>query len=127
MNRLTAAALAAGLALCSIAPARAQDAALDTLTGVEGEGMFGPLGRGRHGAGHRPLAGLGLGWAINDATARMPLLIQKTGGFSGFLTYAALAPGRGLGAFLVVNRLDLPVFFTLMEKVNDLLSALAPR
>lgn len=77
--------------------------------------------------GTRLVDGLGLGWEINHATARTPMLVQKTGGFSGFLTYAVFAPGRGLGAFVAINRLDLPAFFIVIDKVNDLMSALAPR
>ncbi len=77
--------------------------------------------------GPRPMDGMGLGWEIGNATAHAPMLIQKTGGFSGFLSYAVFAPGRGLGAFVVVNRLDLPAFFTLMAKVDALMTALAPR
>ncbi len=74
-----------------------------------------------------PMAAIGLGWETNAATDHTPLLIQKTGGFSGFLTYAVFVPGRALGAFVAVNRMDLPAFFTIMAKVNGLMSALAPR
>ena len=77
--------------------------------------------------GSLPVGGLGLGWEINLPTDRTPLLIQKTGGFSGFLSYAVFVPGRGLGAFVVINRMDLAAFMKLLNGVNGMLSALAPR
>lgn len=77
--------------------------------------------------GSLPVGGLGLGWEINLPTDRTPLLIQKTGGFSGFLTYAVFVPGRGLGAFVAINRMDLGAFIKVLDGVNGMLSALAPR
>lgn len=77
--------------------------------------------------GSLPVGGLGLGWEFNLPTDRTPLLIQKTGGFSGFLTYAVFVPGRGLGAFVAINRMDLGAFIKVLDGVNGMLSALAPR
>ncbi len=77
--------------------------------------------------GSLPIGGLGLVWEINLPTDRTPLLIQKTGGFSGFLTYAVFVPGRGLGAFVAINRMDLGAFMKIIEGTNTMLSVLAPR
>jgi D-alanyl-D-alanine-carboxypeptidase/D-alanyl-D-alanine-endopeptidase len=77
--------------------------------------------------GSLPLGGLGLGWEINFPTERTLLLIQKTGGFSGFLSYVVFVPGRGVGAFVVFNRLDLGAMTKVIDGTNGLLTALAPR
>ncbi len=73
------------------------------------------------------MSALGLGWVIMAADGRRPLLLQKTGGGAGFMSYIAFAPGRGVGAFVVVSRVDFGMFAGVAGSVNDLIANLATR
>lgn len=75
----------------------------------------------------RPLDGIGLGWEINFASGSRPLIIQKTGAFSGFMAYVAFAPGRDVGVFFAVNRLDFAMYFQLLAQADNLIAGLATR
>ncbi len=75
----------------------------------------------------RQLDGLGLGWEINFASGSRPMIIQKTGAFSGFMAYVAFAPGRDVGVFVALNKIDVPVLFSLMDQANNLIAGLATR
>lgn len=75
----------------------------------------------------RPLGGIGLGWEINFASGSRPLIIQKTGAFSGFMAYVAFAPGRDVGVFFAVNRLDFAMYFQLLAQADNLIAGLATR
>ncbi len=70
---------------------------------------------------------LGLGWIISMPKANRPLIMAKSGGLAGFMTYVVLAPTRGTGVFVAVNRLNFPMFEGLQNGANSLLSDLAPR
>jgi serine-type D-Ala-D-Ala carboxypeptidase/endopeptidase len=70
---------------------------------------------------------LGLGWIISMPKANRPLIMAKSGGLAGFMTYVVLAPTRGVGVFVAVNRLNFPMFEGLQNAANSLLSDLAPR
>jgi serine-type D-Ala-D-Ala carboxypeptidase/endopeptidase len=48
--------------------------------------------------------GLGLGWMISLPKETHPLMLTKSGALPGFATYVALAPTRGVGVFVAVNR-----------------------
>jgi serine-type D-Ala-D-Ala carboxypeptidase/endopeptidase len=74
-----------------------------------------------------PMAGLGLGWVEVAAQANQPMLLVKSGGGAGFMSYIAFAPGRGVGVFLAVNRVDFPMFLGLAGAANNLLASLATR
>lgn len=74
-----------------------------------------------------PMAGLGLGWVVMNAEGSRPLIVEKSGGGGGFMTYLAFAPGRGVGVFFAVNRVDFGMFFALTTAANELLSNLTTR
>ena len=75
----------------------------------------------------RPMAGLGLGWVEQAADGVNPMLLAKSGGGAGFMTYAAFAPGRRVGVFLAVNRVDFGMFGGLAGGVNRLIATLTTR
>jgi len=68
---------------------------------------------------------LGLAWIISLPKANRPLIMAKSGGFAGFMTYVVLAPTRGAGVFVAVNRLNFPMFEGLMNGANSLITDLA--
>ena len=70
---------------------------------------------------------LGLGWIISFARGNRPPILTKAGGVAGFMTYVVLAPTRGVGVFVAVNRLNFPMFEGLINGVHDLVADLAPR
>ena len=74
-----------------------------------------------------PMAGLALGWVMTAAHGAMPMLLEKSGGGGGFMSYVALAPGRDVGAFVVVNRLDFGTFEGLTKGVDTLIANLVTR
>ena len=74
-----------------------------------------------------PMSGLGLGWVISEAAGTRPLLLEKSGAGVGFMSYVAFAPGRDVGLFVVVNRLDFAPFAGLMAGANTLVASLATR
>jgi serine-type D-Ala-D-Ala carboxypeptidase/endopeptidase len=74
-----------------------------------------------------PMDAIALAWLIERADGIRPTILQKTGGLAGFMTYVAFAPGRDVGAFIAVNRIDFGMFGGLTEGVNGLLATLAPR
>jgi len=77
--------------------------------------------------GAAPMAGLGLGWVITAADETHPLLLTKSGGGAGFMSYIAFAPGRHVGVFVDVNRVDFGMFKGLAEGANGLIAMLATR
>jgi serine-type D-Ala-D-Ala carboxypeptidase/endopeptidase len=79
------------------------------------------------GVGGKNMDGLGLGWTISLPKENRPLLMTKSGGIAGFMTYVALAPTRGVGVFIAVNRLNFPMFEGLTGGVHELVADLAPR
>ena len=74
-----------------------------------------------------PMAGLGLGWVIEQAHGPLPLIVQKSGGGGGFMTYVAFAPGRGAAVFFAVNKVDFGMFYGLTTAANELLGNLVTR
>jgi D-alanyl-D-alanine-carboxypeptidase/D-alanyl-D-alanine-endopeptidase len=57
----------------------------------------------------------------------MPLILQKSGGGGGFISYIAFIPGRDVGIFVGVNGVDFTMFFGLTMAANELLASLALR
>jgi hypothetical protein len=53
-------------------------------------------------------------------------ILAKSGGIAGFMTYVVLAPTRGVGVFVAVNRLNF-LFEGLTSGVRELVADLAPR
>jgi D-alanyl-D-alanine-carboxypeptidase/D-alanyl-D-alanine-endopeptidase len=74
-----------------------------------------------------PMDGLALGWVVMAAHGHIPLILQKSDGGGGFMSYIALVPGREAGLFIAVNRIDFTMFFGLSTAANELLASLAPR
>ena len=74
-----------------------------------------------------PMAGLGLGWVMVAAQGVQPMLLAKSGGGAGFMSYVAFAPGRDVGVFVAVNRVDFPMFFALTDAANKLIATLVTR
>ncbi|MBE1162947.1 D-alanyl-D-alanine-carboxypeptidase/endopeptidase AmpH [Dyella acidiphila] len=73
-------------------------------------------------AGHAD--GLGLGWVLLAASAQQPAILEKTGGYGGFMSYMALAPGQKIGVFVAVTRMDLPALHAITTQVNALVAKL---
>lgn len=74
-----------------------------------------------------PMAGLGLGWVSVAAQGIHPALLAKSGGGAGFMSYIAFAPGRDVGLFVAVSRVDFAMFFALTEAANALIANLVTR
>jgi serine-type D-Ala-D-Ala carboxypeptidase/endopeptidase len=65
-----------------------------------------------------PMAGLGLGWVVVAGEGIRPTLVEKSGGGAGFMSYIAFAPGRNVGLFVAVSRIDVAMFYALAEATN---------
>ncbi|HEX5325397.1 MAG TPA: D-alanyl-D-alanine-carboxypeptidase/endopeptidase AmpH [Acetobacteraceae bacterium] len=74
-----------------------------------------------------PMAGLGLAWVMQAADGPQPMLLEKSGGGGGFMTYVAFAPGRGVGVFVAVDRVDFAMFAALVGAANQLVGELVTR
>jgi len=74
-----------------------------------------------------PMDGLALGWVVVAAHGHTPLIMQKSGGGSGFMSYVAFVPGHDVGLFVAVNRVDFTMFNSLTAAASELLASLAPR
>ncbi|HUI20543.1 MAG TPA: D-alanyl-D-alanine-carboxypeptidase/endopeptidase AmpH [Methylocella sp.] len=73
------------------------------------------------------MAGLGLGWVNVAGEGVHPAVLAKSGGGVGFMSYIAFAPGRDVGVFVAVNRVDFAMFAGLTEAANALIATLATR
>ena len=71
------------------------------------------------------MSGLCLGWVYLARDGARPALLTKSGGGLGFMSYAALAPGRNVAVFVVVNRADFGMFGPLVGAVNTMVGSLA--
>ena len=74
-----------------------------------------------------PMEGLALGWVVIAADGVHPMMLAKSGGGAGFMSYMAFAPGRDVGVFVAVNRLDFGMFLGLAKTANNLIATLAIR
>jgi len=74
-----------------------------------------------------PMAGIGLAWVMLAAHGAQPMLLTKSSGGGGFMSYVALAPGKNVGVFVAVNRVNFPMFFALAAAANNLVGTLATR
>jgi D-alanyl-D-alanine-carboxypeptidase/D-alanyl-D-alanine-endopeptidase len=63
---------------------------------------------------------IAMGW-LSMRLGRVPVL-QKTGGGGGFMNYVVIAPSRGKGIFLTVNRVDIEMLRKLTMRTNDLMA-----
>jgi D-alanyl-D-alanine-carboxypeptidase/D-alanyl-D-alanine-endopeptidase len=55
------------------------------------------------------------------------MMLEKSGGGGGFVSYTAIAPGRGAVVFVAVNRVDFAMFHALVAGANGILSTLVTR
>jgi serine-type D-Ala-D-Ala carboxypeptidase/endopeptidase len=69
--------------------------------------------------------GIGMGWVLLSTNVQDPAILEKTGGYGGFMSYVALVPGRQVGIFVAVTRMDLPMLQALAKQVNALARNLA--
>ncbi len=74
-----------------------------------------------------PTSGIALGWIAVAAHDRMPMILQKSGGGGGFMSYVAFAPGRDVGVFVTVSRLDFGMYAGLVAAANGIIADLTPR
>lgn len=74
-----------------------------------------------------PMAGLGLAWVMRAAHDGTPMILDKSGGGGGFMSYVAFAPGRGVGVFVAVDRVDFGMFLGLVQAADGLLATLTTR
>lgn len=74
-----------------------------------------------------PMAGLGLGWVTVAANGIHPMLIAKSGAGAGFMSYIAFAPGRDVGLFVAMNRVDFAMFYGMTKTANAIIASLATR
>jgi D-alanyl-D-alanine-carboxypeptidase/D-alanyl-D-alanine-endopeptidase len=70
---------------------------------------------------------MGLGWVIMNPEGDRPLILQKSGGRQGTLSYIALSPARNIGVFISINKFDFPAATAMAELANNLILQLAPR
>ncbi|MBO9354747.1 D-alanyl-D-alanine-carboxypeptidase/endopeptidase AmpH [Bordetella petrii] len=69
--------------------------------------------------------GMGLGWVVSLPRNGSPLLLGKSGGLGGFMSYAVLSPNRGLGIFVVASRVNFAMFGNIHSQVRELAAELA--
>lgn len=69
--------------------------------------------------------GMGLGWVVSLPRNGAPLLLGKSGGLGGFMSYAVLSPNRGLGVFVVASRVNFAMFGNIHSQVRELAAELA--
>lgn len=74
-----------------------------------------------------PMEGLGLGWVMVAAQGIQPMLLEKSGGGAGFMSYIGFAPGRDVGVFVAANRVDFQMFFGVADAAKKLIASLVPR
>jgi len=69
--------------------------------------------------------GMGLGWVVSLPRNGTPLLLGKSGGLGGFMSYVALSPNRGLGILVVASRVNFAMFDGIHAQVRELAAELA--
>ena len=69
--------------------------------------------------------GMGLGWVVSLPRNGSPLLLGKSGGLGGFMSYVVLSPNRGLGIFVVASRVNFAMFGNIHSQVRELAAELA--
>lgn len=71
--------------------------------------------------------GIALAWLVEAAADHRPMILQKSGGLAGFMTYMVFAPSHGVGVFVAVNKIDFGMFAGLTNGADDLIASLAPQ
>lgn len=101
----------------------AETRALDHAAYVQRDGLN-PVS-GLDELGH--MNAMGLGWVIMTPAGDRPLILQKSGGRQGTLSYIAFSPARNIGVFISINKFDFPAATMMAEMANHLIMQLAPR
>ncbi|HEX5079138.1 MAG TPA: D-alanyl-D-alanine-carboxypeptidase/endopeptidase AmpH [Geminicoccaceae bacterium] len=70
--------------------------------------------------------GIALAWLFQRPADHRPAILQKSGGLAGFMSFMVFAPGRGVGVFVAVNKIDFEMFAGLTEGADELIASLAP-
>jgi serine-type D-Ala-D-Ala carboxypeptidase/endopeptidase len=70
--------------------------------------------------------GIALAWLVQAAADHRPMILQKSGGLAGFVSFMVFAPSSGVGVFIAVNKIDFGMFAGLTEGADDLIASLAP-
>ncbi len=73
------------------------------------------------------MSGIGLAWVTMAADGIRPMIVAKSGGGGGFMTYIAFAPGRNVGVFVAVNKVGFEMFYGMTQAANDLIANLVTR
>lgn len=73
------------------------------------------------------MAGIDLAWVMVAAHGAQPMLLEKSGGGGEFMTHVALAPGKNVGVFVAVNRVNFAMFLALAGAADQLAGELATR
>ena len=71
--------------------------------------------------------GIALAWLSIVAADHRPMILQKSGGLAGFMSYMAFAPGHDVGVFIAVNKIDFEMFADLTKGANGLIASLVPQ
>jgi D-alanyl-D-alanine-carboxypeptidase/D-alanyl-D-alanine-endopeptidase len=71
--------------------------------------------------------GIALAWLVEQAADHRPMILQKSGGLAGFMTYVVFAPSHGVGVFVAVNKIDFGMFAGLTNGADELIASLAPQ
>ncbi|MEN0097581.1 MAG: D-alanyl-D-alanine-carboxypeptidase/endopeptidase AmpH [Brucella pseudogrignonensis] len=71
--------------------------------------------------------GMGLGWVVTMPRNGTPMLLGKSGGLGGFMTYVVLSPNHKLGIFVVANRVNFGMFNDIRSSVHELAAELGPQ
>src|SRR3546814_14371158 len=71
--------------------------------------------------------GMGLGWVVSMPRNGTPLLLGKSGGLGGLMSYAVLSPNRGLGIFVVASRVNFAMFEKIPAHVREMAARLEER
>src|SRR6266850_820022 len=109
--------------LASASRTDAEMRALDHAAYVQRDGLN-PVS-GLDELGH--MNAMGLGWVIMNPERDRPLILQKSGGRQGTLSYIALSPARNIGVFISINKFDFPAATMMADMANQLIQQLAPR
>lgn len=70
---------------------------------------------------------MGLGWMIVFPEGNRPLILAKSAAIEGFMTYVAIAPTRGVGAFFAMNAFNFAAHAAAVDATNKFVASLAPR
>jgi len=101
----------------------AEARALDHASYVQRDGLN-PVS-GLDELGH--MNAMGLGWIVMNPEGDRPLILQKSGGRQGTLSYIAFSPARNIGVFISINKFDFTAASAMATAANHLISELAPR